>query len=171
MDRREKDQKEKDQKEKDQKEKDWKDTDRKKMNRKEMDRREMNQIERNQANNMQESGERRKMQRRNSVILIVALLAAFLLFYMIQKMTAPDSGLNAVIQIDGETVHTMDLDVDAEYTAGDLDGDYNIVVVKDGSVSVREADCANQVCVKTGQIRYPGEVIACLPHKLIIYIQ
>lgn len=86
-------------------------------------------------------------------------------------MLLPDSGLVAVIQMDGEKIHEMDLDQDAEYTAVTEDGHVNVVVVKDQSVMVREADCANQVCVKTGQIRNPGEVIACMPHRMIIYIE
>ncbi len=112
-----------------------------------------------------------KRQRRNSVILAVLLVAVFFIFYMIQRMNTPKDSLKAVIQIDGKTVHTMDLDKDAEYVAGDPDGDYNIVIVKDGCVMVREANCANQVCVKTGQIQNEGEVIACLPHKMIIYLE
>lgn len=110
-------------------------------------------------------------QRRNSVILAISLVIVFFIFYMIQRMQPREDSLRAVIQLDGKTVHTMPLDRDEEYVVGDLDGNYNIVTVKDGSVMVQEANCANQVCVKTGQIRYEGEVIACLPHKMIIYLE
>ncbi len=110
-------------------------------------------------------------QRRNSVILAVFLIAVFLVFYMIQRFQTKEDSLKAVIQIDGKTVHTMDLDRDETYTAGDPEGDYNTIVVKDGTVMVEESNCANQVCVKTGQIRNEGEVIACLPHKMIIYLE
>lgn len=54
---------------------------------------------------------------------------------------------------------------------GDEEKDYNIVEVKDGYVSVTEADCADLICVRTGKIQNQGDVIACLPHKLIIYIR
>ncbi len=124
-----------------------------------------------QAKQKDHAQEVRRHQRRNSVILIAVLLLLFLLFYLIQKMMTPDSGLTVMIQVDGETAHEMDLDTDAEYTVGDPDGDYNTVVVKNGTVRVTEANCRNQVCVNTGQIQYPGEVIACLPHKLIVYIE
>ncbi len=112
-----------------------------------------------------------KRQRRNSLILVVSLLAVFFIFYVVQRLNTPKDSLKAVIQIDGKTVHTMDLGKDDEYVAGDPDGDYNIVIVKDGCVMVQEANCANQVCVKTGQIQNEGEVIACLPHKMIIYLE
>ena len=38
-------------------------------------------------------------------------------------------------------------------------------------VRVEEADCKNQICVKTGAIHFPGEVIACMPHRMMIYIE
>ena len=113
--------------------------------------------------------------RRNSVLLIVSLLAVFLVLYLIWRMSGTaakeDSSLTAVIRISGEKVHTMDLDHDGTYTAKTPDGHYNVVVVEDHCVRVSEADCRNQVCVKTGQIRYPGEVIACMPHELILDIE
>ena len=116
----------------------------------------------------------RKRQRRNTLILAVSVLAAAGVLYSVRcamrSRPVPDSGRKAVIQIDGEKIHTMDLDQDAEYTVKTKDGHYNTVTVKDGCVSVREADCKNQVCVNTAAARYPGEVIACLPHRMIVYI-
>ena len=42
--------------------------------------------------------------------------------------------------------------------------------VKDGKIAVTAANCPDLVCVHTGSISHTGEVIACLPHKLIITI-
>lgn len=112
-----------------------------------------------------------RRQHRNTVILIVSLAAVFLVLCLFQTRFTQDSGLTAVIQMNQKKVHTMDLDRDDEFTVRTDDGHYNIVVVKNHSVMVRESDCPNQVCVKTGQIRFSGEVIACLPHSLIIYIE
>ena len=118
-----------------------------------------------------------KKQIRNSILLAVVLAAVFLVLFFMTRRTAPEeavadgNALKAVIQIDGEKVHTMDLDKDAEYKAETADGNYNTVVVKDQSVWVEEADCKNQVCVKTGAIHFPGEVIACMPHRMMIYIE
>jgi len=48
---------------------------------------------------------------------------------------------------------------------------YNRMYINDGHVEVTEADCADHICEKTGRISEKGEVICCLPHKLIIEIQ
>ncbi len=118
-----------------------------------------------------EGGTRGRRRRRNTIILAAVLAAVFLILYGFQRRALPDSGLEVVVQMDGEKIRGMDLDEDAEYRVQTEDGHYNVVVVQDQSVMVREADCENQVCVMTGRIRYPGEVIACLPHRLIIYIE
>ena len=48
---------------------------------------------------------------------------------------------------------------------------YNVVVISGGSVSVTEASCKNQVCVKHGAITKPGESIVCLPNRLVVRIE
>ena len=117
-----------------------------------------------------------KKQIRNSVLLATVLTAVFLVLYL-TRTTSPEKAvtdghaMKVVIQIDGKRVHTMELDKDAEYRAETADGNYNTVVVKDQSVRVEEADCKNQICVKTGAIHFPGEVIACMPHRMMIYIE
>ena len=47
---------------------------------------------------------------------------------------------------------------------------YNVVEIKDGTVSVTEASCKNQVCVKHGAISRSGETIVCLPNRLVVRI-
>ena len=48
---------------------------------------------------------------------------------------------------------------------------YNEVVIKGGQVSVSEASCKNQVCVRRGPISKPGESIVCLPNRLVVSIE
>lgn len=112
--------------------------------------------------------------RRNTIILAALLLAVAGGGLLWQRLAnrRPDSGLIAVIQKDGQVIDRLDLDKDTQMIVGDQNkvNDYNIVTVKDGKVSVTESNCENQVCVYTGEIQYEGEVIACLPHSLIIYV-
>ncbi len=117
-----------------------------------------------------------KKQIRNSILLATVLTAVFLVLYLTrttstEKAVTDGHAMKVVIQIDGKRVHTMELDKDAEYRAETADGNYNTVVVKDQSVRVEAADCKNQICVKTGAIHFPGEVIACMPHRMMIYIE
>lgn len=45
---------------------------------------------------------------------------------------------------------------------------FNTVKIKDGSVSVTDADCRDKLCVKQGA-KKSGSII-CLPHKLVVEI-
>ena len=49
-------------------------------------------------------------------------------------------------------------------------GGYNVLVIENGEAWLSETDCPNLLCVKTGKIRYAGQSIVCLPHKLAVRI-
>lgn len=48
------------------------------------------------------------------------------------------------------------------------DEGFNIVEIKDGGVSVKDADCPDKYCVKQGEAK-SGSII-CLPHGLVVEI-
>ena len=48
---------------------------------------------------------------------------------------------------------------------------HNVFVIESGKVRMCEADCKNQICVKTGSISKRGECIVCLPNRVIIEIK
>lgn len=106
---------------------------------------------------------------RNDVILIAALLlaaGALALFLLLTRQT----GGVARVQIDGETVLELPLDQDAQVILGE--GEHtNTLIIENGAAQVIAADCPDQVCVRQGAVRYSGESIVCLPHKLIVTIE
>lgn len=101
-----------------------------------------------------------------ALVLLTALSAAFLVW---QRLPGRD-GLKAVIQAGGQGQQELNLSKNQEFWVGDSEIGYNLIRVKDGAVMVVQADCPDKVCVHTGPISREGEVIACLPHGLIIYI-
>ena len=48
---------------------------------------------------------------------------------------------------------------------------YNLIEIGDGKVRVIEADCPDKLDVKQGYISKPGEMIVCLPNRLVIEIK
>ncbi|MDO4266370.1 MAG: NusG domain II-containing protein [Eubacteriales bacterium] len=52
----------------------------------------------------------------------------------------------------------------------DPDGGMNVLMAENGHISCTEADCPDQVCVRTGSISLDTETIVCLPHKMIVTI-
>lgn len=48
---------------------------------------------------------------------------------------------------------------------------YNLIEMGEDQVRVIEADCPDELDVKQGYISKPGEIIVCLPNRLVIEIK
>lgn len=48
---------------------------------------------------------------------------------------------------------------------------YNLIEIGDGNVRVIEASCPDELDVKQGYISMPGEIIVCLPNRLVVEIK
>lgn len=73
------------------------------------------------------------------------------------------------IRISGELYGTYDLNKNQSIQIQNQYGS-NTLSIQSGTVSMTESDCRNQICVQTGPIEAPGQMIVCLPHELIAEI-
>ncbi len=101
------------------------------------------------------------------IIFAGLIVVLFLVRYGIRTFGGTGKGEKAVIIVDNKIVRTVDLSRDTKFT---LDTGYgkNTVTVSNGSISVTEADCPDQICVTHGPLTTDGLPIICLPHLLII---
>ncbi len=108
--------------------------------------------------------------KRNTVLFLIILFLIIGIGFLIQRYYFGKSGISAIIEQDGETIAELNLNKNTEFVLNDGSGGSNTITVQNGHISVTEANCPDLVCVRTGAISQTGEVIACLPHKLIITI-
>lgn len=47
---------------------------------------------------------------------------------------------------------------------------FNILHIEDGQIWIHDASCPDRVCISQGKISYDGEIIVCLPNKMLIKI-
>lgn len=113
--------------------------------------------------------ESRRRMARNTWVLAAVLLVLLLLGLLVQKFLLKKPGLRAVVEVNGERVAVLPLSEDQELTLNETG--YNRVRVSDGAVFMEEAGCPDQICVKTGRVDQAGGVIACLPHRVIVYVE
>jgi len=73
------------------------------------------------------------------------------------------------ISVRGQIVKTLPLSENCEYELSD-DYGFNKIVVNDGSVYISESDCHGKDCVAIGRIKSEGQIILCLPHRLMVRI-
>ncbi|WP_139905267.1 NusG domain II-containing protein [Clostridium thermarum] len=74
-----------------------------------------------------------------------------------------------VIEIDGKEYKSFPLDKNATIPIK-IAGNYNLIEIIDGKVHVAEANCHDELCVKDGYISKPGQMLICLPHKVVVQI-
>lgn len=101
------------------------------------------------------------------LVLVLLLVAAAAGIFM---LAVRDTGGEAVVLRDGQEILRLPLSEDAEQVITEGE-DSNTVVIQDGAASVTQANCPDKVCVHTGEIRYEGQTIVCLPHKLVVKIE
>ena len=105
------------------------------------------------------------------ILLIIVVVATGVA--SIYKMSIKGSENIAVIKREGKVLKTIDLNKvvePQEFTLKTAKGNYNTILVKHNSISIKDADCPHKECVKSGWISKPGEMIVCLPYKLLINI-
>ena len=98
--------------------------------------------------------------KKKDIILIAAVLAISLISLAAIKMT----------QKDGKEVYKTSIKKDQIYQIPEKNGT-NVMQIKDGKVTMKKADCKDQICADHKAIEKSGETIVCLPHKVVIEIQ
>ncbi|MBW9156654.1 MULTISPECIES: NusG domain II-containing protein [Clostridium] len=105
------------------------------------------------------------------VLLFIVVIAVGVV--SIYKTSIKGSENIAVIKREGKVIKTIDLSKivkPEDFTFKTANGHFNTISVKHNSISIKDADCPHKECVKSGWISKPGEMIVCLPFKLIINI-
>ena len=96
---------------------------------------------------------------------ILMLLALICLFAWL-GMNGNTEPQYAEIYQNGECIRRVPLDEDTVFTVESDDG-YNAIEVRGGQIRIVDADCRDQVCVRSGALH--GSVpIVCLPHRLVV---
>ena len=115
------------------------------------------------------SGERKKIApKRGDLYLIVGCLLVALICCGMWMLLRRDGG-TVIVEQNGRETARYALSEDRTVRI-EGEGGYNLLVIQGGEVWLSEADCPTQLCVKTGKIRYAGQSIVCLPHKLAVRI-
>lgn len=113
------------------------------------------------------------MKKLDVIIIGVLLIISFVPYFMFKnsQKSPEDSKIYAIVTVNGEVLARIDLSAkkDDEFVIETGDG-HNKIVVHDGAISIVEADCKDGVCVEQGSGKKPGDMIVCLPHKVIIEV-
>lgn len=104
----------------------------------------------------------------DGLLFLIVLLVAFTIwiFFYMRK----EDGTKVIIWYKSEVYKIVPLSKN-DRIEFDQDGETNVIVIKDGEVYMETANCPDQICVQHRHIRYSGESIVCLPHRLVVEIE
>ncbi len=108
------------------------------------------------------------MKKGDFVLIFLMLFMAGALFCL-NFFGDKGQGGTVTVTIDGEVYGNYDMAYDQEIVINEGDGN-NRFEIKDGVVTMMEANCPDQYCVKHAPIHKEGETIVCLPNKVVLEI-
>jgi hypothetical protein len=102
------------------------------------------------------------------ILIISALVISGIWFFSMFVQAEP----GAVVEIHNSTglYQVIGLDEDATISVPGPLGD-SVLRIKGGKVSMVSSPCPTKVCINTGEIRYAGEGIVCIPNKVYAVIR
>ncbi len=80
-----------------------------------------------------------------------------------------DSHSVALVEIDGEVKYRLDLREDRQFQPDQFNSSVTIRV-RHNAIAIIANNCPQQICVEMGPISHAGEMIVCVPKKILIYI-
>ncbi|UCE08218.1 MAG: NusG domain II-containing protein, partial [bacterium] len=78
-------------------------------------------------------------------------------------------GNSVTIEVNGRIVHQLDLNTSQQITVTGSVGK-TIIKIDQGTAQVIYSDCPEKICIKTGKIHHTGEMIVCVPNKVVAKI-
>lgn len=112
-----------------------------------------------------------KFKLKNDIILIgILLVIACIIGIFVYVNNSNSKLLTVQVILDGDIIREYPLGDSDEYNMECMLETGNYVVIKDGEVFMKDANCPDKLCVKQGKISQAGETIICLPNRLVIKI-
>jgi len=101
--------------------------------------------------------------------ILVVLILALGIISLIALNHVRQPGESVIIEVNGQVVQQLDLNTSQEVT---VNGSIGKIVIKidQGTARVIHSDCPEKICVKTGKIHRVGEMIVCVPNKVVVKI-
>lgn len=108
------------------------------------------------------------MKAKNVLLTVCILIFLTGLIGSLWLIFKPHSQTVQIIQ-DGKILYTIDLEKSEDQTIEvEYQGSKNVIQINNHKISVIDAECPDQTCVKMGELRSSAAPIVCLPNKLVI---
>ncbi len=104
------------------------------------------------------------------IIGVLALIGIALSLWIYLPSRTSASEKQVEVYQNGDLILSLPIDQDITKEVTDSSGAFNVFEIKNQTVSMKEANCHDSTCIRTGSISHIGETIVCLPHRLVVKI-
>ncbi len=112
------------------------------------------------------------MTRWDKLIFFLLFGGALVGFFLQSLLFSQTGNLQAVVEVDGQLYGRYSLEEkNGKTLAIRTEFGYNKIVIENGRLWVAESDCPDGLEVTAGAIENSGEMLICLPNRLVIRIE
>ena len=83
--------------------------------------------------------------------------------------SSAEEGKTALIQLDNSVEYELDLGKQQVIDLNEFTPPVR-VRIRNNSIRIIQNDCEQKICIKMGAISEPGQMIVCVPKKILIFI-
>lgn len=110
------------------------------------------------------------------IIIFILIFISFIpyIVFTIQQVGVKEGPPIAIVSVENKEIMRIPLTENESTEVLDVcttESGKNILEIKDNEIRVRNSECPEQICTRTGFISKPGQTIICLPHRLIVEIE
>ncbi len=107
--------------------------------------------------------------KKKDLLLISSLFLIILLVYIFARLES-SQGESVLIQADGKDFIRVSINEDRTIKVPGPLGE-SIVEIKDRRVRMLYSPCPDKLCEREGYISKPGQIIVCVPNRILIKIE
>lgn len=113
-----------------------------------------------------------KMTKADKLLIVFLVLASVALYGILFLFQSGQDAKYISIQVDGQEMKRLPFAPPGETKTYEVKTKFgrNLLEFNDNSVRVIEASCPDKLDVLQGRISKPGEIIVCLPNRLVIEV-
>ncbi len=105
--------------------------------------------------------------RADKIMLVVFALLALTSYGLLGFFQTP--GDRVTVVVGDQNIASFSLQKEGNYSVNGLLGEV-VLQIKDGAVRILKVSCPRKICQQMGWIKNSGEVIVCLPNRLIVRV-
>ncbi|MDI3534246.1 MAG: hypothetical protein PWQ82_611 [Thermosediminibacterales bacterium] len=115
---------------------------------------------------------RLKLTKGDKILVAVIILISFASVLGVKALSSVYSDRYVVIESRGEPVKKILLGPNVEKRIVKVEGvlGYSVIEIGQDKVRMLDSPCPDHLCVKSGAISEPGQIIVCLPNQVVIKI-